>query len=198
MVRIMDLVENKNCQSKVRAECFAGKSIKKTTYGLWDNTRERGNDMPRRGAKQRQRAARRTNRLLKDKVVAHYPGAVFLPVAQQGLGTCFRIKLNHGIMSVQKNMSWTDIKRKLDILSDPRHTSELCTICCDGYTATGCNKCSFRYCLECYIRLFESGQGIIKCPNCRDSIGRPYPPHMIPYAIMDIRKKFELLRAEFE
>ncbi len=53
-----------------------------------------------------------------------------------------------------------------------------------------CNKCSNSFCLECYIKLYTIGKGIITCPWCRYKIGYELPEYLIKKRIEELRKNF--------
>lgn len=71
------------------------------------------------------------------------------------------------VMSILKDNTWEENKRHINaIISKNKNTD--CSICFNKIISrTGCSKCSVDWCVECYINLFKTGQGIIKCPFCR-------------------------------
>jgi len=98
----------------------------------------------------------------------------------------------HGtaVMSIQNGMTWYQIKRAIsDKQNYVKNQSRPCDICCeeDSISKVSCNFCSNRYCNECYIKLYVSGKGIIKCPFCRHSYGHRVPQNMIKFGVMQIR-----------
>ena len=64
-------------------------------------------------------------------------------------------------------------------------------IICDDIIATNvtCTKCANNWCGDCYINLFKSGKGVIKCPHCRFSFGMEMSEEMVEMGIIEIKLK---------
>jgi len=71
------------------------------------------------------------------------------------------------VMTILHHNTWDEIKRHINtIISKNKEIN--CRICCDKIKSrTGCTKCASDWCHECYINMFKTGKGIIKCPFCR-------------------------------
>ena len=71
------------------------------------------------------------------------------------------------VMSVTNDNTWDEITRHIDsCLKEDKGLN--CQICQESIiNRTGCTKCSADWCVECYINIFKTGRGIIKCPFCR-------------------------------
>lgn len=95
------------------------------------------------------------------------------------------------IMTISKGMTWRQINRAVVKKRDSVPCDRICDICCEERSANdvnvSCNHCANDFCVECYIGLFRSGNGIIKCPYCRNEFGQLFPPHMIEPAVRLIR-----------
>ena len=93
------------------------------------------------------------------------------------------------ITGVLKDNTWDEIKRNIDyILSDDKQNE--CKICCgDIKNRVGCTRCSSPFCSECYVNLFKTGQGIIKCPFCRFEYGHHMDDQELIMGEMKIRAK---------
>lgn len=66
-----------------------------------------------------------------------------------------------------------------------------CQICCEtSKSIVHCRECLNKYCSECYINLYRTGEGIMVCPFCRYTFGDYCPnPDLIELAIKQIRYK---------
>ena len=93
------------------------------------------------------------------------------------------------VMSILKDNTWAEIKRHINaIISKNKDTD--CSICCEKIISrTGCTKCSSDWCVECYINLFKTGQGIIKCPYCRFEYGFRMNEQELNMGVANIRAK---------
>ena len=102
------------------------------------------------------------------------------------------VSANNFRFSVFEDSVWKDVQRTL--LRKMRPTDDCgCHICSEEFTSRNiplsCNTCGNEFCLECYIRLFEHGQGMIICPWCRESTGFKMPRSSIPGQVQKIREK---------
>ena len=90
-------------------------------------------------------------------------------------------KKEKSVISILKDNTWEEINIDND-----------CSICCNKIiNKTGCPKCSTSWCVECYIDLFMTGEGIIKCPFCRyiPDVCRHMNETEIEIGIQQIRNK---------
>lgn len=96
-----------------------------------------------------------------------------------------------GSVVILPDNDWSELKRHIDSkIMELKNPSKECDICMDTITKTvSCNKCANRYCTECYIKLFESGKGIIICPFCRSKVGFKHNKTELSLGVRTIRYK---------
>ena len=95
--------------------------------------------------------------------------------------------------TIYDDTKWKDIKLHIDKFLKIDYT---CNICFNDYkkiknniNKTTCPKCSEPYCVDCYINIFRSNKGIIKCPFCSFEYGSEFPEFMIEAGIEEIKKR---------
>lgn len=94
----------------------------------------------------------------------------------------------NAIMTILKSNTWNEIKRHIDEKMSNNKKKE-CSIC---YSAkikkrrVTCPKCSSDWCVECYVSIFKTNKGIIKCPFCRFTYGQEFPDYMIEIKVKQI------------
>jgi hypothetical protein len=93
---------------------------------------------------------------------------------------------NRKILTTIEDSSWDEIKRQLDYVVQEK--SDTCSICSETIQTrrTHCTKCACDWCLDCYIQIFRTNQGIIKCPFCRFTYGQTFPDYMIELGVQQI------------
>ena len=89
--------------------------------------------------------------------------------------------------------SWDEIKRLIDaILSNEK--SEECSICSTReiqIRRISCPKCANDWCTNCYVNIFRTNKGIVKCPFCRYTYGEKWPEHMIEIGVQEILERYQ-------
>ena len=93
------------------------------------------------------------------------------------------------IMTILECNTWDEIKRHIDakMCSSKRETE--CSICATNEIQkrrVSCPKCASYWCLNCYISIFRTNKGVIKCPFCRYTYGQKFPDYMIEMGIKEI------------
>ena len=93
------------------------------------------------------------------------------------------------IMTVLESNTWDEIKRHIDAKMSNEKNDE-CSICSSRemiqIRRVSCPKCACDWCVDCYINIFRTNKGIIKCPFCRYSYGRQFPDHMVEMGVREI------------
>lgn len=93
-------------------------------------------------------------------------------------------------LTILTNSKWFEIKRHIDTKLKIGWEKELCQLCCEIIVRrVSCGKCSNYWCVNCYIELFKSGEGIIICPYCRNKFGVKTPKNMIDTCVNEIKRK---------
>ena len=91
--------------------------------------------------------------------------------------------------SLTHAMTVNDLKRRFSSLVNIKEG--ICEICFENHMHVACDKCGQRSCDECYIRLFEDGEGVITCPFCRKVTGRRLTDNQILDRIAQIRRNIQ-------
>ena len=90
-------------------------------------------------------------------------------------------------MKVSTDDTWYEIKRHIDKKMSNDRPNE-CTMCYNDIKRRAtCAKCSNEWCIDCYIDIFRTNKGLIKCPFCRDVYGYICPEYMMERAIRQIK-----------
>ena len=92
------------------------------------------------------------------------------------------------IMTVLESNTWDEIKRHIDAKMSNEKNDE-CSICSTKEIQkrrVTCNKCASDWCVNCYISIFRTNKGIIKCPFCRHAYGEEFPEYMIEIGVQQI------------
>lgn len=84
-------------------------------------------------------------------------------------------------------MSLKDFKLTLKKIEKRDNICLLCYEIMEKFTH--CSKCSFIYCVNCYINIFRTNQGIIKCPQCNFKYGNIINIKHIEYYVNEIKRK---------
>lgn len=89
------------------------------------------------------------------------------------------------------NTDWKHLKKGIELKINNEYTKAPCSICYEDIKINiSCDSCHNNWCSECYIELFKTGEGIIKCPWCRHTIGtRIESPVLIELGVREIRSK---------
>ena len=98
------------------------------------------------------------------------------------------------ILSILKENTWENIKRNIDNKMSNIKPVE-CSICLSKKVQkrkVSCPKCSFDTCAGCYINIFRTNKGIIKCPFCRYTHGNEFPDEMIEIGVQEILYKLNV------
>jgi hypothetical protein len=86
--------------------------------------------------------------------------------------------------------TWEQIKKYIDTTVLNPETVNECSICASETAIKirkiNCNKCRSAWCIECYINIFKTNQGLIKCPYCRYEYGQKFPKFMIEGLVQQI------------
>lgn len=94
-------------------------------------------------------------------------------------------------INILSNSTWIDVKARIDNFFKKE---KICTICDDTVDkSVACCKCGSIHCTDCYIDLFEKGEGVIECPTCKSKFGRKIPKNLIDASIEAIKEKIENL-----
>jgi len=98
--------------------------------------------------------------------------------------------------SLTSDISEMDLVRRFALLhkNQDENQDEECGICYENNKEVSCHKCGERHCYECYIRLFEAGQGVITCPFCRTSTGQKMTSRELAYGISHIKHRVNELK----
>ena len=92
------------------------------------------------------------------------------------------------IMTVLQSNTWDEIKRHIDVKMSNKQNDE-CSICSTNEIQkrrVTCTKCASDWCVNCYIIIFRTNKGIIKCPFCRFAYGKEFPEHMVEIGVQQI------------
>jgi len=95
------------------------------------------------------------------------------------------------IMTILESNTWDEIKRHIDAKMSDEENDE-CSICFTNEVQerrVTCTKCASDWCVNCYISIFRTNKGIIKCPFCRFAYGQEFPEHMIEICVQQILQK---------
>ena len=96
------------------------------------------------------------------------------------------------IMTVIESNTWDEIKRHIDAKISIERNDE-CSICSTTdiqKSRVTCTKCASEWCVNCYVSIFRTNKGIIKCPFCRFMYGQEFPEHMIEIGVQRILGSF--------
>ena len=96
------------------------------------------------------------------------------------------------IMTVLESNTWDEIKRHIDAKMSNEKNDE-CSICSTKEIQkrrVTCNKCASDWCVNCYISIFRTNKGIIKCPFCRFAYGEEFPEYMVEIGVQQILDSF--------
>lgn len=89
--------------------------------------------------------------------------------------------------------TWIEIKRHIDVKIACSYKD--CIICLNKIdTSVSCCKCSNHWCGDCYVNLYEHGQGLVTCPICRFSVGEKVPNKILKMGIDQIRKRLKVMK----
>jgi len=92
------------------------------------------------------------------------------------------------IMTVLESNTWDEIKRHIDAKMSNEKNDE-CSICSTKEIQkrrVTCTKCASDWCVNCYISIFRTNKGIIKCPFCRFAYGEEFPEYMVEIGVQQI------------
>jgi hypothetical protein len=91
-------------------------------------------------------------------------------------------------ITVLEENTWDEIKRHIDVKISNEKPIE-CSICLSKdiiIRRATCTKCARDWCIDCYINIFRTNNGIIKCPFCRFTYGNIFPDNMIEIGVQQI------------
>ena len=92
------------------------------------------------------------------------------------------------IMTILESNTWDEIKRHIDAKMSNEKNDE-CSICSTNKIQKGrltCGKCASDWCINCYISIFRTNKGLIKCPFCRFTYGEVFSDYMIEQGVQEI------------
>jgi len=92
------------------------------------------------------------------------------------------------IITILESNTWDEIKRHIDAKMNIEKNDE-CYICSTKEIQkrrVTCTKCSSDWCVNCYINIFRTNKGIIKCPFCRFAYGEEFPEYMVEIGVQQI------------
>lgn len=92
------------------------------------------------------------------------------------------------IMTILDCNTWDEIKRHIDAKMSNERNDE-CSICSTKEMQkrrVTCTKCASEWCIDCYISIFRTNKGIIKCPFCRFAYGQEFPEYMVEFGVQQI------------
>jgi hypothetical protein len=95
------------------------------------------------------------------------------------------------IITILECNIWDEIKRHIYAKMRSERQDE-CFICSNEIIQKcriSCPKCASYWCLDCYISIFRTNKGVIKCPFCRFTYGQKFPDYMIEMGIKEILHK---------
>jgi hypothetical protein len=104
----------------------------------------------------------------------------------------YEIQIEKIQITLYTNMNLKDFKLTLYKLENRDNICVLCTE--EIIKSTHCSKCSFNYCIQCYINIFKTNKGIIKCPQCNFKYGNIISNELIGYYIDTIKLKAGLIK----
>jgi len=92
------------------------------------------------------------------------------------------------IMTILESNTWDEIKRHIDAKMNNEQKNE-CSICSTNEIQkkrVTCTKCASEWCVNCYVSIFRTNKGIIKCPFCRFTYGQEMPDYMVEMGVQQI------------
>lgn len=98
------------------------------------------------------------------------------------------------VMTILECNTWDEIKRHIDAKINDEKRNE-CSICATNELQkkrVTCTKCASEWCINCYISIFRTNKGIIKCPFCRFAYGEEFSEDMIEIGIQEIINKIDM------
>ena len=98
-------------------------------------------------------------------------------------------KEKNSMMKILQENTWDEIKRNITAhLTNDKST--ICSICSTEdaikLRRIFCNKCASNWCIDCYINIFRTNKGLIKCPFCRFTYGRQVPDYAVELGVQEI------------
>ena len=130
--------------------------------------------------------------LIKKLIIKRYPNHEFNFFKNQ-YSRIFRIKINDiSVIPILKQNNWAEIKRHIEKKIEAQETGIYgdCAVCYEEIKKnTTCPKCANNCCVECYIKIYSEGQGIVTCPHCRFSYGQKMDKFMVDIGVSEIRRK---------
>ena len=94
-------------------------------------------------------------------------------------------------ISLPTNDSWEEIKRHINSILCKEKSPD-CSICSASFKSlrrVSCNKCAKDWCVNCYVNIFRTNKGLIKCPFCRHTFGTIFEDWAIELAVQEILNK---------
>jgi hypothetical protein len=99
-----------------------------------------------------------------------------------------RIILYKRMLTIGPDTTWSSITKFIDASKAPHVPGcEACESKSINGPPVTCNKCSGMFCIDCYLKIFKNGKGIITCPYCGDKYGIKLLPIQIKSGIERIR-----------
>jgi hypothetical protein len=89
--------------------------------------------------------------------------------------------------------NWDEIKRHIDAKFNMNKDIS-CSICLEDMKSkrVSCSKCANYWCIPCYINIFKTNRGIIKCPYCRFEYGQLHSDEALELGIQEILIKADM------
>jgi len=127
---------------------------------------------------------------MKQKIKDYIPNEeIQFKTHEYGRGLQVTFTNRRATMTVLKCNTWDEIKRNIDSKMSNEKSNE-CSICStEIQKRTSCNKCAADWCVDCYVSIFRSNKGIIKCPFCRYEFGQVWPDDIIEIGVQEILAK---------
>lgn len=128
--------------------------------------------------------------IIKNLIKKVFPNENFIISITDDTGLMVVTINEEGTVTILPDNNWKEIKRNICKKLSKDYKDNQCCICFDNIKKNvSCNKCSNGWCGNCYISLFRSGKGIIKCPHCRFTFGINVPESMMETCINEIKDK---------
>ena len=95
------------------------------------------------------------------------------------------------MFTITQTSNWKQLQRIIDsklIINE----NESCQICLNNFVTLkiNCSSCGERWCIKCYINIYAMGQGVVKCPYCRYSVGDKLNENDFRLGLLDLNDRF--------
>ena len=105
---------------------------------------------------------------IRQKIRLKYPNLKFTNEQRfDNLRELSLVDYKANIVIIKEN-TWKDIDKTIEQIITEKYKNNDCSICFNEIKINvRCNFCRKNWCVDCYINLFKTGKGIIKCPFFR-------------------------------